>query len=549
MPVPARPLRRMTLTALPILLLASPALADSFRPAAPVSAVVLFPSGAEVTRRISLDAPAGRHQVIVAGLPQGFDPASLRISATGGQLASFALQDSRALPDTAPEPAPVAEARTALIAAQAALAGFDEGIALKRAEAEAKADMIAILNAAGNSAETRLEPRLIEMAAELEGRLTALRRDVIRIEAEIAALMPERRPHQRAVDAAEAALDAVLNEQADTAALVLDVAATGEAPLQLTITGMTWGAGWEPAYDLRLDSTAGVLHLERGAMLRQQTGEDWAGVQVTLSTARPSGQIAPSEIAPLLVHAVSPAPLASRESLRMGAPAPVMAEAADAADGALKAVETSLTGPVVTYAYGEPVDLRSGADALRLSLGAVELAADIRAKGNAAHDSTAYLFAEAENGTELVLPGPVGLYADGVMVGQSHLPLIAAGDRIEQGFGPVDGITIERRVPHRRDGERGLIRRANELEDEVQVVVTNHTARDWSLLLTDHGPVAEQDEVNVSWTAAPRPDRTDPEGRRGVVEWDLDLAPQAEQVITIQTRIDWPRDKELRGYP
>src|SRR5690606_6144861 len=116
-------------------------------------------------------------------------------------------------------------------------------------------------------------------------------------------------------------------------------------------------------------------------------------------------------------------------------------------------------------------------------------------------------------------------YADGVMVGQTSLPLIAAGDRIEQGFGPIDGLVLERRVPHRRDGERGLIRRANAIEDEVQLVVTNHTDRDWSLLLTDHMPVAEQDEVTVSWQAAPRPDRTDPEGERGVVEWDLDLAP------------------------
>lgn len=541
---------RLTLTALP-LLMACPALADSFRPAAPVGAVVLFPSGAEVTRQITLDAPAGRHQVIVTGLPPGFDAASLRISATGGQLASFVVQDSRALPDTAPESATVTEARAALVKAQAALAEFDTGIALKRAEADAKADMIAIFNAVGRPADARLEPNQIELAAGLESRLITLRQDVIRIEAEIAAMTPARRPYQRAVDAAEAALDAVLNEQADTAALVLDVAAAGDGPLRLTITSMEWDAGWEPVYDLRLDTAGNTLRLERGAMLRQQSGEDWAGVQVTLSTARPSGQVSPSDIAPLLVHAVNPQPIPSRDmTLRMGAPAPMAAEAvADSAGGMPKGVQTSLTGPMVTYAYGEPVDLRSGADALRLTLGTLDLPAEIRAKGNAAYDSTAYLYAEADNGTELVLPGPVGLYADGVMVGQSQLPLIAAGDRIEQGFGPIDGIALERRVPRRRDGERGLIRRANALEDEVQIVVANHTARDWSLLLTDHAPVAEQDEVNVDWSADPRPDRTDPEGQRGVVEWDLDLAPQAERTITIHTRIDWPRDKELRGYP
>ncbi len=547
MPVPARLLRRITLTALP-LLLACPALADTLRPAAPVSAVTLFPSGAEVIRRIALDAPAGRHQVIVTGLPQRLDPATLRISATGGQLASFALQDRRALPDTAPESQAVTEARAALDAARAALADFDRKAALLRAQAEAKTDMIAIFNAMGTAGDAELEPGRIELAATLEERLLALRRDVIRIEGRIEAMKPERRPHQRAVEAAEAALEAVLNEQSDTTALVMDVAVASDGPMQLTITTLSWDAWWEPVYDLRLDSTADRVRLDRGVMLRQETGEDWAGVQVTLSTARPSGQIAPSAIAPLLVHAVNPAPLGGRDAM-LRAPAP-MAEMADMADaGAASKMEATVTGPVVTYAYDEPVDLRSGADALRLAMGTTELEAEVRAKGNAAFDSVAYLHAEARNTGELILPGQAGLYADGVMVGQTSLPLIAAGDRIEQGFGPIDGLVLERRVPHRRDGERGLIRRANAIEDEVQLVVTNHTDRDWSLLLTDHMPVAEQDEVTVSWQAAPRPDRTDPEGERGVVEWDLDLAPAAEQVITIETRIDWPRDKELRGYP
>lgn len=548
MPVPARPLRRLaTLTALP-LLLACPAVADTLRPAAPVSAVTLFPSGAEVSRQITLEAAAGRHQVIVTGLPQRLDPATLRISATGGQLAAFALQDRRALPDTAPEPAPVAEARAALDAARAALAAFDRQGALLRAQAEAKADMIAIFNAMGTASDAQLEPGRIELAATLEERLLALRRDVIRIEGRIAALEPERRPHRRAVEAAEAALDAVLSEQTGTTALVMDVAATGSGPLQLTITTLSPDAWWEPVYDLRLDSSADRIRLDRGVMLRQETGEDWAGVQVALSTARPSGQIAPSTIAPLLVHAVNPPPPGGHD-LMVRAPAPMAEMAEMASAGAAPKMEATVTGPVVTYAYGEPVDLRSGADALRLAMGTAEMEAEVRAKGNAAFDAVAYLHAEARNTGALILPGPAGLYADGVMVGQTSLPLIAAGDRIEQGFGPIDGLVLERRVPHRRDGERGLIRRANAIEDEVQVVVTNHTDRDWSLLLTDHMPVAEQDEVTVSWQATPAPDRTAPKGARGVVEWDLHLAPEAEQVITIETRIDWPRDKELRGYP
>lgn len=546
MRLPAPLLPRTILAAMP-LLLAGPALADTLRPAAPVSAVTLFPSGAEVVRQVSLDAPAGRHQVIITGLPPALDPASLRISATGGELASFVWQDRRALPDTAPEAAAVTDARAALDQARAALAAFDREVALVEAEIEAKTDMMAIFNAMATAEGGGLTPEGLDLADGLEARLLGLGRDRIRLQGQIAAMAPDRRPLQRRAEAAQAALEAVLNQPADSAALLVDIALAGDGPAGLTITTLSADAGWEPVYDLRLDTGADRLRLERGAMLRQGTGEDWAGVRVTLSTARPADQIAPSAITPMLVRAVDPAPR-PRLDARLAAPAP-MAEAVAGAAPEAYAPEVMVTGPVVTYAYGQPVDLRSGADALRLGLGATDLAAEIRAKANAARDATAYLHAEAVNDADLILPGPAVIHADGVMVGQTRLPLIAAGDRIAQGFGPLDGVVLERRLPLRRDGERGLIRRANAIEDEVQLIVTNHTDRDWPLLLTDRKPVAEQDEVTVTWTATPAPDRTDPKGARGIVEWDLDLAPGAEQAISVRTRIDWPRDKELRGYP
>src|SRR5262245_51360385 len=67
------------------------------------------------------------------------------------------------------------------------------------------------------------------------------------------------------------------------------------------------GAGWQPEYDLdfapraRARVGAGTARLTVGAVVRQTTGEDWRGVRLALSTARPKlGAEAPRP-APLVV--------------------------------------------------------------------------------------------------------------------------------------------------------------------------------------------------------------------------------------------------------
>src|SRR4030095_5858559 len=47
-------------------------------------------------------------------------------------------------------------------------------------------------------------------------------------------------------------------------------------------------AGWRPLYDARLDSEAGHVELAQLGEVQQRTGEDWSGVALTLSTARPA---------------------------------------------------------------------------------------------------------------------------------------------------------------------------------------------------------------------------------------------------------------------
>jgi len=73
-------------TFLTTVLLASvawPAFAADLTFGSDVTAVTIFPSGAEVSRLGEGAIEAGDHSVTITGLPDGIDPASIRVSGTG----------------------------------------------------------------------------------------------------------------------------------------------------------------------------------------------------------------------------------------------------------------------------------------------------------------------------------------------------------------------------------------------------------------------------------------------------------------------------------
>ncbi|RDW14218.1 DUF4140 domain-containing protein, partial [Paracoccus thiocyanatus] len=126
-------------------LLASPALAERIETTARVTDVTVYPWGAGVTREAALDLPAGAHELVIPGIPQGIDPASLRIVAQGAVIGATGFQQERALPQAPAKSPQLRTAEDEVRRLQAALAERDAGVAEIKARAEAAKDTIAFL--------------------------------------------------------------------------------------------------------------------------------------------------------------------------------------------------------------------------------------------------------------------------------------------------------------------------------------------------------------------------------------------------------------------
>lgn len=534
---------------LPLLLVATPAIADDIALSSRVSAVTLFPQGATVVREVPFAAPAGEHDLILADLPRGTPLASVRVSLEGARMGGVTTRRDYVPPRDISESSELLAARAEVERLEEALRTARARIDDIRLEAEAARARLAFLDRIGQGdGVAALEIDRLRDLSQMIGTETLAARQTA-LEATRRADAAERAlsNQQEALEAARKALKALVPEEEARAMLAVAVSADSATEGRMLVTYTIPDAGWQPLYDLHLERDSGTLRIERGAFVRQSTGENWQEVALTLSTARPSEQTQPGQIWPWVPRIVDPEeirPLARQKGadalMSMAAPMAEM-ESAVVADA-------DFDGHSVTYSYPAPVDVTTGADHVRLMLGSLEAQAEIVAQAVPMVDQTAYLMAKFTNETdETLLPtAEARFYLDGRYVGQRGLGLIAAGDEADLSFGPIDGLRLSRTLQDRNEGDRGLIRKSNEMTEAVVIEVENLTETAWPLRVIDRVPVSEQEDLEITWSATPGPAEENVDDLRGILAWEFDLPAGETQTIRLDTAMEWPEGKVLR---
>lgn len=533
-----------------LLALTAPAFADTITGQARVDTVTIYPGLASVTRHVTLDLPAGQHDIIIPDLPQALSAEDLRIIVPEQvRLGAVNLAFDR-LPVTPDQSSPaILAARAQVERLEDVLRESDAAIDAIRLRAQAAEDQIAFLQSLGQASagETLSTIADIQALAQMVGSETlALRTAAFAAEQEAQAATRARKDDVDALDNARRALAALLapEDQGSVLTFTLDAAEAGEVTLEINTTENF--ANWSPDYDMRLTTGDNPrLDIDRAVIISQATGQDWLDVQLILSTARPGDQIAPGGAWSYLRRIISEDALAREATGMADEPMPLQRNSAvistPMTETAPIVARPDFSGVAVTYVYPHRVDIRNGVEDLRLPLDRLVFDASVWAEATPMTDPIAYRMAEITNITdEILLPGRAVLHADGTMIGVSYLPLLAAGAGLDLGFGPLDGLRLTRITPNRSEGAAGVFSSANQLVERTVLTVENLTGLDWDLLLRDAVHYSEQDDLQISLTAVPEPTRRDPDGARGVVEWDLTVPAGTKQEVVMETTLRWP---------
>ncbi len=570
---------RISVSLLALAAFSGPAFAADIDVDSLVSAATVYPSGATVTRQAAFSAQAGGHQIIIDDLPLEFDPASLRVAGSGNAAFSIVSVDHRVdrLPPADDEINPVVERIEAEIEALE-----DQLAAMERDIRDQKA-LISVADARAKFAKTLMEREPQKMVDDLEYQRATTESWAAAIgivTGEIDKAMTARNQALNVIaeikDSQEEVEEDLYIKRRELEATQLPRPPRSIATVQIdtgeAVEGMLEvsyrinNAGWQPVYDLRLDQGEDArLSMERHARVQQYSGEDWTDVALTLSTARPTQRMDAPELWAIQVHpapkpvpaqprAVGGASLQKREPLAAQAEFfedSVMLSEVDAVPepefrSAALSAEIDTQGQTVIFKLPASASIAGDGTVRQLSIDAHDIKVDLLARSAPELDTNAYLYASLTNSLGgPILPGNASIFRDGTFVGETQMKLTAAGEDTLLPFGVLDGITVERNVLGREDGDFGIIGTTNRRTESYEITAKSVLTYRIPMTIFDRAPYSENEDFEVEVFARPAPNEDAVEGRRGVRSWTFELAPSGSKQIAFSYEITWPGDQNI----
>ena len=561
---------RIVLTASALLLFSASSEALEVTAVTRVDSVTVFLSGAEVTRTGKVKIEKGEHTIMIGDVPASAVPGSIRVEGKATGKLDIGSVDTR---------------RTYLARADSQSADLER----KKLEndIEAQRDQKTAIEAQVQAAET--QKTLIGNLAQLPVRpapgagqggvaedwqrvlsiISQGSADASRAQIEAQAKI---RDLDRKIEDLENKLSGLAPAKTDQTEIKVHVEAASPLEADLTIRYQVAGAGWTPLYDARLQTgtktAPSKLDLVRRASITQKSGENWDGVAMQLSTARPSAGAAAPELSPVTVdfeQEFKPVPTAAVARVKRKDMARDQAETEVAQD--------SLAAPVAGAAVTpppppEPIEERQAAitvapfeamfavpgrvtvmgtgEAKRVVLASEQIEPALSCRTVPKVDPKAYLYAKLTlaKGTPL-LPGQVYLFRDGTFVGTSNIPLLSPGEVHDLGFGLDDQVKVRHAIIEEKRGETGLISTSRTDLRNYRVTAKNMHERAINLVVVDQIPASLNQDIKVEYSGKLQPTKTNFEDKRGVMNFEAKLEPDEEKVFDYGYRITWPAAKSI----
>jgi uncharacterized protein (TIGR02231 family) len=239
--------------------------------------VVVYLSGAQITRTGSLLTKEGVQKLIFEKLPAGLKPESIQVSAGNGVI--------------------IRSVEHAVNHFQSA--DYSEEITILKKRLD---DLTRERQRENNKIKLgTLEENLFSENIRLAGKESGLTADnlkaaVLFYNERMASVQGTRMACEqrieeldREISAVKAHLGGYSNKRPDPVSeITVTVVADKEIAADITVSYFVYNASWQPSYDIRAKGSTGDIDLHYKANVSQSTGENWDEVRLTLSTGNPN---------------------------------------------------------------------------------------------------------------------------------------------------------------------------------------------------------------------------------------------------------------------
>ncbi|MBI5766815.1 MAG: mucoidy inhibitor MuiA family protein [Verrucomicrobia bacterium] len=552
-----------------------PAFAAPLSAKSAITAVTVYTDRAIVTRTAALDlAAAGAAEVTFEKLPANLVDQSLQVSGRGAaQVTILDVAARTTFVDATPnervkaledelrdlgKQKRVLDDRANLLAMQEKSLGRLEGAATAPPVKDS-APRMSIEESA----------KLLQFLEENLSKLATARQTLTAQQEELAAK----------IDAAQRQLNQLRGSGGrsfKTVTVRLDAATAGQ--LDLTLSYAVPGASWMPSYDARVNSNEKTIALAYHGIVRQNTGEDWKDVALTLSTARPSlGGAAPEQrpwavdvfdravrdqklmndartretAVKVLLEAQQRqrAEMAAGRAVTLNMPMATQAASA-AAPEPLEAMaaqaEFEASATSASFKITSPASVASDNSPQKVPITTAPLAATPEYLTTPKLQPAAFLTAKVVNSSDFpLLAGAMNVFLDGTFVATSHLRTVMSGEKFDLALGADEGIAVKHKRVQRFTEDTGLTNSGKRITYEYLLTLQNNKKTAARIIVNDQLPVSRNEKIVVK-QLAPEAKEIKPTAE-GALKWTLDLKPGEKRELTLKFSIDHPNDVQVTG--
>jgi uncharacterized protein (TIGR02231 family) len=524
-----------------------------------ISAVTVYTDRAVVTRTATVELTGGIAELVFANLPQALNERSLQVSGKGTAAALILdVSSKQTYVDFTPN-ARVKELEDQLRALGKQVRGLDD----RGSGLQSQSTMLDRMEAALFAPPTKDVPR--PDLTQFTNSLTYLTEQKARVTTERAALDEQREDLQNKTNTVQQQLNELRGAGGrGYKTVTVRVSAAQAGNLQVALSYAVPGATWSPSYDARVLSTERAVALGYFGLVRQNTGEDWKDVALTLSTARPGlGGAAPVlSVWNLDVFVARPAPVAYAERREMmaksAAPAGVNMQSlttnialdefdanslkdAETATATIEAGATSASFKIATTA-----SIPSDNSPQKVPITSIKLTASPEYLTVPKRQTTAFLTAKVYNNSEFpLLAGAMNVFLDGTFVATSTLRTVMAGEKFDLALGADEGISVKHKRVNKFTEDTGLTNSGKRITYEYLLTIQNNKKTAERVIVADQVPLSRNEKIIVK-LLSPDAKEVKPTDE-GTLKWSLDLKPAEKRELTVKFTVEYPNEVNVTG--
>lgn len=536
-------------------MLSFPVLAVDIDVNSAIRAATIYNDRATLNRSAKIDVPAGAHMLVVKGLPLNIFTDSLRVEGTSKAKVSFGAVSHKAVSSEdyiVPQEKELNDILQSLQDSKTALEAEKQALKIGQVFLE-NIGKQAVLRENEEVAKIDLDPESWSAAAEhLSAKTAENLKAGLSLDIKI-------RDIDEKIRKTTQDLNGLRTGQKRSYTVSIPVESDRNTSVSFELSYQIPNVGWRPVYDARLDTQTGGLELIQYGSVWQQTGEDWDGVKLTLSTAQPSRGASLPELTTRWVDIYEERPMmkAARSSVagfsEMAASpmADEMVMEAREENVVVQSAQINTNGFVAEYEIVGPSDVKADGTQSKLLIGSFDVESRIQVQVKPEFDANkAYLVSIAKlKGDAPILPGQVSLFRDGSYIGKDHMQMLRPGDEKDLGFGIDDNITVSRNTVKDERSEAGMIAKDHVLERQYITEIKNLHKKPFEIAVFEAIPASQDERVRVELIkGATSPEyQSDIEQEQGVMGWTFTLPPQESKKLGLGWKVSWPKGENISG--